>query len=127
MLATSGRAVEASGDVDTLLLDKTGTITHGNRMATEVIAAPGVRPEAAIRAAMMASLADETPEGRSIVDLALEKGLTGDAAEGFDAGAVQRHDPHLRPRRRQGQLAQGRGRRDPARRSAWRPRRCRPS
>jgi K+-transporting ATPase ATPase B chain len=77
VLATSGRAVEASGDVDTLLLDKTGTITHGNRMATEVIAAPGVRPEAAIRAAMMASLADETAEGRSIVDLALEKGLTG--------------------------------------------------
>jgi K+-transporting ATPase ATPase B chain len=77
VLATSGRAVEASGDVDTLLLDKTGTITHGNRMATEVIAAPGVRPESAIRAAMMASLADETAEGRSIVDLALEKGLTG--------------------------------------------------
>jgi K+-transporting ATPase ATPase B chain len=78
VLATSGRAVEASGDVDTLLLDKTGTITHGNRMATEVIPAPGVRPEAALEAAMMASLADETPEGRSIVDLALEKGLTGE-------------------------------------------------
>ncbi|HTX48291.1 MAG TPA: potassium-transporting ATPase subunit KdpB [Caulobacteraceae bacterium] len=77
VLATSGRAVEASGDVDTLLLDKTGTITHGNRMATDVIPAPGVRPETALRAAMMASLADETPEGRSIVDLALERGLTG--------------------------------------------------
>jgi K+-transporting ATPase ATPase B chain len=77
VLATSGRAVEASGDVDTLLLDKTGTITHGNRMATEVVPAPGVRAEAALKAAMMASLADETPEGRSIVDLALEKGLTG--------------------------------------------------
>jgi K+-transporting ATPase ATPase B chain len=77
VLATSGRAVEASGDVDTLLLDKTGTITHGNRMAADIIAAPGVRPEAAIRAAMMASLADETPEGRSIVDYALGKGLTG--------------------------------------------------
>ncbi|HEX3917053.1 MAG TPA: potassium-transporting ATPase subunit KdpB, partial [Caulobacteraceae bacterium] len=77
VLATSGRAVEAAGDVDTLLLDKTGTITHGNRMATEIIAAPGVRPEAAIRAAMMASLADETPEGRSIVDLAMEKGQIG--------------------------------------------------
>jgi K+-transporting ATPase ATPase B chain len=77
VLATSGRAVEASGDVDTLLLDKTGTITHGNRMATDVIAAPGVRPEVAMKAAMMASLADETAEGRSIVDLALEKGLTG--------------------------------------------------
>jgi K+-transporting ATPase ATPase B chain len=77
VLATSGRAVEASGDVDTLLLDKTGTITHGNRMATEVIPAPGVRPETALNAALMASMADETPEGRSIVDLALEKGLTG--------------------------------------------------
>jgi K+-transporting ATPase ATPase B chain len=82
VLATSGRAVEASGDCDTLLLDKTGTITHGNRMATEVIAAPGVRPEVAMRAAMMASLADETPEGRSIVDLALEKGLTGVPPQG---------------------------------------------
>jgi K+-transporting ATPase ATPase B chain len=77
VLATSGRAVEASGDVDTLLLDKTGTITHGNRMATEVIPAPGVRAERALQAAMMASLADETPEGRSIVDLAVGKGLTG--------------------------------------------------
>ena len=82
VLATSGRAVEASGDCDTLLLDKTGTITHGNRMATEIIPAPGVRPEAAIRAAMMASLADETAEGRSIVDLALEKGLTGVPPQG---------------------------------------------
>ncbi len=82
VLATSGRAVEASGDVDTLLLDKTGTITHGNRMATEVIPAPGVRPEAAIRAAMMASLADETPEGRSIIDLAHEKGETAEAPAG---------------------------------------------
>ncbi|HWA63594.1 MAG TPA: potassium-transporting ATPase subunit KdpB [Caulobacteraceae bacterium] len=77
VLATSGRAVEASGDVDTLLLDKTGTITHGNRMATEVLPAPGVTPRMAMEAAMMASLADETPEGRSIVDLALENGLTG--------------------------------------------------
>ena len=78
VLATSGRAVEASGDADTLLLDKTGTITFGARMATEVIAAPGVRPEAALQAAMMASLADETPEGRSIVDLALNRGMTGE-------------------------------------------------
>jgi K+-transporting ATPase ATPase B chain len=77
VLATSGRAVEAAGDVDTLLLDKTGTITHGNRMASDIIPAPGVRADAAINAAMMASLADETPEGRSIVDYALEKGLTG--------------------------------------------------
>ena len=82
VLATSGRAVEASGDVDTLLLDKTGTITHGNRMATEVVPAPGVRPEIAMRAAMMASLADETPEGRSIVDLALGAGLVGEPPKG---------------------------------------------
>ncbi len=75
VLATSGRAVEAAGDVDTLLLDKTGTITFGNRMATEVIPAPGVPEAAALRAALMASLADETPEGRSILELAREKGL----------------------------------------------------
>lgn len=75
VLATSGRAVEAAGDVDTLLLDKTGTITFGNRMATEVIAAPGVRPEAAMRAAVSASLADETPEGRSIVELGRNQGI----------------------------------------------------
>ncbi|MDX5331956.1 MAG: potassium-transporting ATPase subunit KdpB [Caulobacteraceae bacterium] len=78
VLATSGRAVEAAGDVDTLLLDKTGTITFGNRMATEVIPAPGVRPEQAMRAALMASLADETPEGRSIVELAREGGQGAD-------------------------------------------------
>ena len=78
VLATSGRAVEASGDVDTLLLDKTGTITFGARQATEVIAAPGVRPETAMRAAVMASLADETPEGRSIVDLGFDKGISID-------------------------------------------------
>jgi K+-transporting ATPase ATPase B chain len=73
VLATSGRAVEAAGDVDTLLLDKTGTITYGNRMATEVIAAPGVTAERALRAALMASLADETPEGRSILELGREQ------------------------------------------------------
>ncbi|KFC61568.1 Potassium-transporting ATPase B chain [Bosea sp. LC85] len=76
VLSTSGRAVEAAGDVDTLLLDKTGTITFGNRMAVEVIPAPGVRPDAALRAALMASLADQTPEGRSIVELAREQGVT---------------------------------------------------
>ena len=70
VLATSGRAVEAAGDCDTLLLDKTGTITFGNRMATEVIPPAGRATETALRAAMMASLADETPEGRSIVELA---------------------------------------------------------
>lgn len=70
VLATSGRAVEAAGDVDTLLLDKTGTITYGNRMASEFIALPGVEARALAEAALLASLADETPEGRSIVALA---------------------------------------------------------
>lgn len=79
VLATSGRAVEAAGDVDTLLLDKTGTITFGNRMATEVIAAPGIREELAFQAAVMASLGDETPEGRSIVELARNKGISVEA------------------------------------------------
>src|SRR5260221_124520 len=73
VLATSGRAVEAAGDVDVLLLDKTGTITLGNRMATEFIPAPGVTVEEVANAAQLASLADETPEGRSIVVLAKEK------------------------------------------------------
>jgi K+-transporting ATPase ATPase B chain len=82
VLATSGRAVEAAGDIDTLLLDKTGTITYGNRMATQVVAAPGITDQAAMRAALMASLADETPEGRSIVELARENGVTGQAPEG---------------------------------------------
>jgi K+-transporting ATPase ATPase B chain len=73
VIATSGRAVEAAGDVDTLLLDKTGTITHGNRMATELLPMPGVRVEALAEAALLGSLADETPEGRSIVTLARDK------------------------------------------------------
>jgi len=78
VLAMSGRAVEAAGDVDVLLLDKTGTITLGNRQATEFIPAPGVTKEAMAEAAQLASLADETPEGRSIVVLAKEKyGLRG--------------------------------------------------
>ncbi|MGV9009228.1 potassium-transporting ATPase subunit KdpB [Brevundimonas sp.] len=85
VLATSGRAVEAAGDVDTLLLDKTGTITFGNRMATEVIPVPGVRPEAAMRAAVMASLADETPEGRSIIELGRNAGLATELPAGAKA------------------------------------------
>jgi K+-transporting ATPase ATPase B chain len=73
VIAMSGRAVEAAGDVDTLLLDKTGTITIGNRMATEFLPLPGVRAEELADAAQLASLADETPEGRSIVVLAKSK------------------------------------------------------
>ena len=82
VLATSGRAVEAAGDVDTLLLDKTGTITFGNRMATELVPVPGVRPEMLLRATLLASLGDETPEGRSIVELARNQGLVLDAPAG---------------------------------------------
>ncbi len=70
MLAMSGRAVEAAGDVDVLLLDKTGTITLGNRMATEFVPAPGISAERLADASQLSSLADETPEGRSIVVLA---------------------------------------------------------
>ncbi len=73
VLATSGRAVEAAGDVDVLLLDKTGTITLGNRQATEFIPAPGAAVAELAEAAQLASLADETPEGRSVVTLAKEK------------------------------------------------------
>ncbi len=73
VIATSGRAVEAAGDVDVLLLDKTGTITLGNRQAVEFIPAPGVPLPVLADAAQLASLADETPEGRSIVVLAKEK------------------------------------------------------
>jgi potassium-transporting ATPase ATP-binding subunit len=83
VLAMSGRAVEAAGDVDTLLLDKTGTITLGNRQATEFKPLRGVTEEELADAAQLASLADETPEGRSIVVLAKEKhGIRGrDLAE----------------------------------------------
>src|SRR6201999_318215 len=73
VLAMSGRAVEAAGDVDTLLLDKTGTITLGNRQAASFIPAPGVTESEMADAAQLSSLADETPEGRSIVVLAKER------------------------------------------------------
>jgi K+-transporting ATPase ATPase B chain len=78
VIVTSGRAAEAAGDIDVLLLDKTGTITLGNRMASDFIPAPGVTPERLADAAQLASLADETPEGRSIVVLAKDRyGLRG--------------------------------------------------
>jgi potassium-transporting ATPase ATP-binding subunit len=90
VLAMSGRAVEASGDVNTLLLDKTGTITLGNRQASRFIPAPGVTEQELADAAQLSSLADETPEGRSIVVLAKEKyGLRG-----RELGA---HDAHFVP------------------------------
>ncbi|MBN5400690.1 potassium-transporting ATPase subunit KdpB [Serratia marcescens] len=73
VIATSGRAVEAAGDVDVLLLDKTGTITLGNRQASEFLPAPGVKEQELADAAQLASLTDETPEGRSIVVLAKQR------------------------------------------------------
>lgn len=73
VIATSGRAVEAAGDVDVLLLDKTGTITLGNRQATQFLAAQGIQESELANAAQLASLADETPEGRSIVVLAKQR------------------------------------------------------
>ena len=73
VLSMSGRAVEAAGDVDTLLLDKTGTVTFGNRLATEIIVVPGVTEREAAEVALLASDADETAEGRSIITLMQEK------------------------------------------------------
>ncbi len=101
VIATSGRAVEAAGDVDVLLLDKTGTITLGNRQATAFLPAPGCSHEGLADAAQLASLADETPEGRSIVVLAKEKyGIrerdVHDARR--DVRAVHRADAHERRR-----------------------------
>jgi K+-transporting ATPase ATPase B chain len=89
VLAMSGRAVEAAGDVNTLLLDKTGTITLGNRQAAQFIPAPGVSEKELADAAQLSSLADETPEGRSIVVLAKEKyGLRGRELSAHDARFV---------------------------------------
>jgi K+-transporting ATPase ATPase B chain len=88
VIAKSGRAVEAAGDVDTLLLDKTGTITFGNRMADALIPAPGVDLRRLAEAAALASLADETPEGKSIVDKAREVlGKVPDMPKGAEAVA----------------------------------------
>ena len=86
VVATSGRAVEAAGDVDTLLLDKTGTITFGNRMASELIPVPGVSERQLAETALLASLADETPEGRSIVALARRKYGLADEQSHMAAG-----------------------------------------
>jgi K+-transporting ATPase ATPase B chain len=89
VLAMSGRAVEAAGDVHTLLLDKTGTITFGNRQATEFLPLPGVTADVLADAAQLSSLADETPEGRSIVVLAKEKyGIRGREMAGHGATFV---------------------------------------
>jgi K+-transporting ATPase ATPase B chain len=80
VLAMSGRAVEAAGDVDVLLLDKTGTITFGNRLASRIVALPGVAEREVLDAALLTSLEDETPEGRSVVELAKARLSDLDAA-----------------------------------------------
>ena len=96
VIATSGRAVEAAGDVDTLLLDKTGTITFGNRLATAFLPVPGVTEQVLAETALLASLADETPEGRSILALAkgnhhiAEPNLKGQKAVPVEFSAVTR-------------------------------------
>ncbi|MDM7853482.1 potassium-transporting ATPase subunit KdpB [Cellulomonas alba] len=87
VLAMSGRAVEAAGDVDVLLLDKTGTITLGNRQAADLLPAAGVSPEALADAAQLSSMADETPEGRSVLVLVKERFGLRERAEGELAGA----------------------------------------
>ena len=113
VLAMSGRAVEAAGDVDTLLLDKTGTITLGNRQAVEIIPADGIDPKDAARIAYLSSLADETPEGRSIVALAQQARRHATAKPGRrDVRAVQRLHAHERAR-------PGRRHEDPQRRAGF--------
>jgi K+-transporting ATPase ATPase B chain len=89
VIAMSGRAVEAAGDVNTLLLDKTGTITLGNRQAVEFVPAPGVSREHLADRAQLASLPDETPEGRSIVVLAKQFGLRGRALSEGEHGPLE--------------------------------------
>ena len=113
VLALSGRAVEASGDVDVLLLDKTGTITLGNRQASEFIPMPGVTEAELAEIAQLASLADETPEGRSIVVLAKQYGIREHDMTGTDVDLrpVHRADAHERRRLARPAAAQGRRRR----------------
>ena len=113
VLAMSGRAVEAAGDVNTLLLDKTGTITLGNRQAAAFVPLTGVTAEALADAAQLSSLADETPEGRSIVVFAKQEyGLRARTPGELDTralGRVQRHHTDVRRRPRRAHAAQGRG------------------
>ena len=115
VLAMSGRAVEAAGDVNTLLLDKTGTITLGNRQAAEFIPAPGITEAEMADAAQLSSLADETPEGRSIVVLAKERyGLRGRELAAHEAvfRSVHSANAHVGRKPRWARDSQGRGGRD---------------
>ena len=138
VLALSGRAVEASGDVDVLLLDKTGTITIGNRLASEFIPMPGVAEAELAEVAQMSSLADETPEGRSIVVLAKQYGIREHdmspaaravrAVHRADADERRRHErqPPAQGRRRRDHRVRHRGRRASPRRAPARARPDRP-
>ena len=100
VLAMSGRAVEASGDVDVILLDKTGTITYGNRLAASITPAPGVDEAEALRAALVSSIRDETPEGRSVVDLARKRlAELGSAGAAPATTPASRRSPRPSPRR----------------------------
>jgi K+-transporting ATPase ATPase B chain len=96
VLAMSGRAVEAAGDVDVLLLDKTGTITLGDRQATEFLPTPGILVQELANAAQLASLADETPEGRSVVVLAKQYGLRGRSISEFPDAKFINFTAHTR-------------------------------
>ena len=129
VLALSGRAVEASGDVDVLLLDKTGTITLGNRQAAEFVPMPGVEEVELAEAAQLASLADETPEGRSIVVLAKRYGIRErELGRTRPLRPVHGADADERRRLRRLEAAQGRRRRRSSassRARAARPRRAR--
>ena len=129
VLAMSGRAVEAAGDVDTLLLDKTGTITLGNRQATEFLPVGGRHGRELADAAQLASLADETPEGRSIVVLAKEQyGIRGRELADTEHGvrAVHRTDAHVGSQSRRPRDPQRRRRRHRPPTSRQRRRPCRP-
>ncbi len=112
VLAMSGRAVEAAGDVQTLLLDKTGTITLGNRMASDFFPAGGHSEQEVADAAQLASLADETPEGRSIVVLAKERFdiRERELSRSPPVRPLLGHDPHVGSRRRRPPDPQGCGR-----------------
>ena len=136
VLAMSGRAVEAAGDVTTLLLDKTGTITYGNRQAAEFTPVSGVDQVELVKAAALASLSDPTPEGSSVVALAEKHGFVHDGDAGRRGRAVHGADPDERRRLRRRQPgpqgrrvdASSRGRRSrgrsPRRSSATSTRRC---
>lgn len=89
VLAMSGKAVEAAGDIDTMILDKTGTITFGNRMAAEFMPVEGISEEEMTLAALKSSVKDETPEGRSVVELAHQNNISWDESEYENAGVIE--------------------------------------